>query len=57
MQYANSPKRDCAHAAEFDEIRRIPLDTIKKMGAMGLMGIEVPEDYGGAGMRYNWPMC
>jgi len=37
-------------AAEFDESGDFPLATIKKMGAMGLMGIEVPEDYGGAGM-------
>ncbi|MCB9453457.1 MAG: acyl-CoA dehydrogenase family protein [Anaerolineaceae bacterium] len=37
-------------AAEHDESGEFPLDTIKKMGAMGLMGIEVPEEYGGAGM-------
>ena len=37
-------------AAEFDESGEFPLETIKKMGKMGFMGIEVPEDYGGAGM-------
>lgn len=37
-------------AAEFDESGEFPLETIRKMGAMGLMGIEVPEKYGGAGM-------
>jgi alkylation response protein AidB-like acyl-CoA dehydrogenase len=37
-------------AAEFDESGEFPLETIKKMGEMGFMGIEVPEDYGGAGM-------
>lgn len=37
-------------AAEFDETGDFPLETVKKMGAMGLMGIEVPERYGGAGM-------
>ncbi len=37
-------------AAEFDESGEFPLDTIKKMGRMGFMGIEVPEEYGGAGM-------
>jgi alkylation response protein AidB-like acyl-CoA dehydrogenase len=37
-------------AAEFDESGEFPSDTIKKMGAMGFMGIEVPEKYGGAGM-------
>ncbi|MGE5224024.1 MAG: acyl-CoA dehydrogenase [Omnitrophica WOR_2 bacterium] len=37
-------------AAEFDESGDFPSETIKKMGAMGLMGIEIPEEYGGAGM-------
>jgi alkylation response protein AidB-like acyl-CoA dehydrogenase len=37
-------------AAEFDESGDFPYETVKKMGALGLMGIEVPEEYGGAGM-------
>ena len=37
-------------ASEFDESGEFPLETIKKMGKLGLMGIEVPEEYGGAGM-------
>lgn len=37
-------------AAEHDESGEFPHATIKKMGAMGFMGIEVPEQYGGAGM-------
>ncbi len=37
-------------AAEFDESGEFPMATIKKMGQMGFMGIEVPEEYGGAGM-------
>ncbi len=37
-------------SAEFDESGKFPSITIKKMGEMGFMGIEVPEDYGGAGM-------
>ena len=37
-------------AAEFDERGDFPAETIKKMGEMGFMGIEVPEEYGGAGM-------
>jgi alkylation response protein AidB-like acyl-CoA dehydrogenase len=37
-------------AAEFDESGEFPYETIKKMGALGLMGIEVPEEYGGAGL-------
>lgn len=37
-------------AAEFDESGEFPHATVKKMGALGFMGIEVPEEYGGAGM-------
>ena len=37
-------------APEFDESGDFPIETIKKMGEMGFMGIEVPEEYGGAGM-------
>jgi len=37
-------------AAEHDESGEFPHVTIKKMGALGFMGIEVPEQYGGAEM-------
>jgi alkylation response protein AidB-like acyl-CoA dehydrogenase len=37
-------------AAELDETGAFPLATIRQMGEMGLMGIETPEEYGGAGM-------
>lgn len=37
-------------AAEFDESGDFPIETINKMGAMGFMGIEVPEEFGGAGL-------
>jgi alkylation response protein AidB-like acyl-CoA dehydrogenase len=37
-------------AAEFDETGEFPSATIKKMGEMGFMGVEIPEEFGGAGM-------
>lgn len=37
-------------AAAHDESGEFPHETIKKMGEMGFMGVEVPEEYGGAGM-------
>jgi len=37
-------------AAQHDETGEFPLANVRKMGEMGLMGIEVPEAYGGAGM-------
>ncbi|NDY95271.1 acyl-CoA dehydrogenase family protein [Wenzhouxiangella limi] len=37
-------------AAELDASAEFPLDNIRKMGDLGLMGIEVPDSYGGAGL-------
>ncbi len=37
-------------AAEFDRSGKFPTETIAKMGELGLMGIQVPEEYGGAGL-------
>src|SRR3954451_5895741 len=36
--------------AERDREHRFPLDIFKEMGEMGLLGMLVPEEYGGAGM-------
>jgi alkylation response protein AidB-like acyl-CoA dehydrogenase len=36
----------------WDEASEFPLATIKKLGAMGLLGIIFPSDYGGAGLGY-----
>ncbi|NLF63745.1 MAG: acyl-CoA dehydrogenase [Chloroflexi bacterium] len=37
-------------AAEHDESGEFPLETVRQMGQLGFMGIEVPEEYGGVGM-------
>jgi alkylation response protein AidB-like acyl-CoA dehydrogenase len=37
-------------AAQFDESGEFPLETIRKAGELGFMGLEVPEEYGGAGI-------
>jgi len=37
-------------AAGYDESGEFPIQTIRKMGAQGFMGIEVPEEYGGTGL-------
>ncbi len=39
-------------AAELDRTHRHPEEIVKKMGELGLMGVTVPEAYGGAGMDY-----
>lgn len=36
-------------AAEIDETERFPEETVRKMAKLGLMGIPVPKEYGGAG--------
>ncbi len=39
-------------AAEIDRSDRFPMDLWRKMGALGVLGITVPEEDGGAGMGY-----
>ena len=36
-------------AAEVDEEERFPVETVKKMAKIGIMGIPIPKEYGGAG--------
>ena len=36
-------------AAEIDEQERFPIETVKKMAKLGIMGIPIPTQYGGAG--------
>ena len=40
-------------AQEVDEEERFPKETVEKMAKMGLMGIIIPKEYGGAGGDYN----
>ena len=37
---------------EWDESQTFPRELFREMGAMGLMGMLVPEEYGGAGLGY-----
>lgn len=43
-------KEIAPHAAEIDETEEFPWENVKKMAEMGLMGLCVPEKYGGAEM-------
>jgi butyryl-CoA dehydrogenase len=39
-------------AAEIDNSRQFPWDNIKKMAELGLLGVVIPEEYGGAGLDF-----
>src|SRR2546426_5002920 len=38
------------HVREWDQEQHFPSELVPKMAALGLMGIQFPEQYGGAGM-------
>jgi alkylation response protein AidB-like acyl-CoA dehydrogenase len=38
------------HARHWDESCTFPADTVAKLGELGIMGVMVPEEYGGSGM-------
>ena len=38
---------------EWDESQEFPVELFHKMGKLGLMGVLVPEEYGGAGFGYH----
>jgi alkylation response protein AidB-like acyl-CoA dehydrogenase len=37
---------------DWDETQEFPIEVFKKLGELGLMGVLVPEEYGGAGFGY-----
>jgi len=41
------------HVREWDEKAYFPGDVVRRLGEMGLMGIIIPADFGGAGMSYR----
>ena len=40
------------HVMEWDEPQHFPVELFKELGKLGLMGILVPEEYGGSGLSY-----
>jgi alkylation response protein AidB-like acyl-CoA dehydrogenase len=40
------------HVMEWDESQQFPRELFSKMGELGLMGVLVPEEYGGTGLGY-----
>jgi len=40
------------HVMEWDEAQHFPKELWPKLGELGLLGVIIPEEYGGAGMGY-----
>jgi alkylation response protein AidB-like acyl-CoA dehydrogenase len=40
------------YVMQWDETQEFPIKTFKEMGELGLMGVLVPEEYGGSGLAY-----
>jgi alkylation response protein AidB-like acyl-CoA dehydrogenase len=40
------------YVLEWDETQHFPIDLFREMGKLGMMGVLVPESYGGAGLGY-----
>jgi alkylation response protein AidB-like acyl-CoA dehydrogenase len=40
------------HVMQWDESQEFPVHVFKELGKLGMMGVLVPEEYGGAGMSY-----
>lgn len=41
------------HFMEWDETQEFPVHVFKKLGELGLMGVFIPEEYGGSGFGYD----
>ena len=41
------------HIMEWDESQHFPVDVMKKLGELGMLGVLVPEKYNGAGLTYQ----
>ncbi|SEA54134.1 Acyl-CoA dehydrogenase [Arachidicoccus rhizosphaerae] len=41
------------HVMEWDEAQKFPIDLFHQLGELGMMGVLVPEKYGGAGLGYH----
>jgi alkylation response protein AidB-like acyl-CoA dehydrogenase len=49
-EFADSELRP--HINEWDEAQHFPVDTFKKAGELGLLGVIFPEEYGGTALSY-----
>lgn len=38
------------HARSWDRAERLPMDVVRALGELGVLGMQIPEEYGGAGL-------
>ncbi|HLF30688.1 MAG TPA: acyl-CoA dehydrogenase family protein [Xanthomonadales bacterium] len=43
-------------AAQHDDSGEFPAETVRQMGELGLLGVEVPVEYGGMGLSKEMPV-
>ena len=56
MVHRWAQERIAPMAAEIDKSNEFPAELWKEMGDLGLLGITVPEEFGGANMGYLAPL-
>ncbi|MFD6106307.1 acyl-CoA dehydrogenase family protein, partial [Nocardia salmonicida] len=44
-------KEIAPHYAEWEKAGQMPRDIFEKLGALGILGVAIPSEYGGAGLR------
>jgi alkylation response protein AidB-like acyl-CoA dehydrogenase len=44
------------HSAKWDKESKLPMDVLHQMGALGLMGMTIPEKWGGEPEQITYPM-
>jgi acyl-CoA dehydrogenase len=42
-------KKVVPHYPEWEEVGRMPRDVFERMGALGILGMAIPEEHGGGG--------
>jgi len=52
MVRAFARKEIAPHGLEWDEAQHFPRELFTKLGELGLLGVVIPEEYGGAGLGY-----
>ena len=40
------------HVMKYDESQEFPFDVFRKLGPLGFMGVTIPENYGGTGLKF-----